>query len=305
MKLRQARHEDADAIEAFTADTWAERDGSDYVPDVFGEWVETDGERQRTTVAVDDGRPVGIVQTVHLTDHEAWQQGMRVDPDYRGDGVAMALTHAGFDWARERGATVARNMVFSWNEQGLGLSRAAGYEPGPEFRWAHPEPDPSAEPSADVSSDLNAAWGFWQASTARERLDGVGLHNDESWSVAEVSRDVLEHAREEESLLVLEDGGTTAVTYRIRVYERETDEGEQTWAEYGAAAWEDRSAAGDLLAAISRDAAAVDADFVRVLVPETTRTVSDVAVNRVDVSDDPDFVMRADLTRPYRDGPHR
>lgn len=304
MNLRQARHEDATAIREFTADTWAERDGSDYIPDAFEEWVETDDERQRTTVAVDDGRPVGIVQTVRLSEHEAWQQGMRVDPDNRDDGIAVALTHAGFDWARDRGATVARNMVFSWNEQGLGLSRAAGYGPGPEFRWAHPEPDPTAEPVGDVSADCNAAWSFWQASAAREALDGVGLTAEESWAVAEVTRDVLETARDEESLIVIENDGTTAVTYRSRVYERDTEDGEETWAEYGAAAWTDQSAAGDLLAAVARDAAAADADFVRVMIPETTQAVSDVAVNRVGVSDDPDFVMRADLTRPYRDA-HR
>lgn len=305
MNLRQARHEDKDAIVAFTRETWPERDGSDYVPDVFDRWVETDGEHQRTTVAVDAGEPVGILQTVRLTDHEAWQQGMRVHPDYRGDGVAIDLAHAGFDWAREQGATVARNMVFSWNEAGLGLSRSAGYDPGPEFRWAHPEPDPGAVPDATVHDDPNAAWSFWHGSRSRDALDGLGLHYEEPWALAEVSRDVLEHARDEESLLVVDDDGTTAVTYRSRVSERDTENGTETWAEYGAAAWTDVDAAGDLLAAIARDAAAVGADRVRVLLPETTRTVSDVAANRVAVSDDPDFVFRADLTRPYRTGRHR
>ncbi|MGM0397671.1 MAG: N-acetyltransferase family protein [Halobacteriota archaeon] len=301
MNLRQARHDDRDAVVAFTRDTWQERDGSDYIPDVFEQWIETDGERQRTTVAVDAGDPVGIVQTVHLTEHEAWQQGMRVHPDYRGEGVAIDLAHAGFDWARERGATVARNMVFSWNEGGLGLSRMAGYDPGPEFRWAHPDPDPDAELTGRVTNDLNAAWGFWQDAAARDTLDGLGLHYDETWALAAVSRDVLERARDAESLLVVDDDGTTGMTYRTRVSEREAEKGVETWAEYGAAAWTDADAAAALLAAVARDAAAVGADRIRVLIPETTRAVSDVAANRVDVSDDPDFVFRADLTRPYRD----
>lgn len=305
MKLRQARLADEAAISAFTADTWAERDGSDYIPDVFEEWIETDGPRQRTTVAVDAGEPVGIVQTVLLTEYEAWQQGMRVHPEYRGEGVAVDLAHAGFDWARERGATVARNMVFSWNEAGLGLSREAGYDPGPEFRWAHPDPDPDAALGGTVTDDLNAGWGFWEESRARDALAGIGLHYDESWSIATVSRDVFAYAREEESLLVVDDEGTTGVSYRSRVYDRGSEEGTETWAEYGVAAWTDLVAAGDLLAAIARDAAAAGADRTRVLIPETTGAVSDVAANRVSVSDDPDFVFRADLTRPDRPAHHR
>jgi len=301
MKVRQARHEDAEAVRAFTTDTWADRDGSDYIPDVFETWVDTDGERQHTSVAVEDGVPIGIVQTVRLTDHEAWQQGMRVDPDYRGAGIGIALCHAGFDWAREAGATLARNMVFSWNGAGLGLSRAAGFEPGPEFRWAHPEPDADATPDGTVTDDLNAAWAFWQGSQNRNALRGLGLHYSESWAVAEVSHDVLEYARDEQSLIVVDRAGTSAVTYRSRVYDRETDDGTETWAEYGAAAWEDTAAVRDLFAAISRDADAVDADRVRVLVPETTRAVSDAAATRVGISDAPDFVLTADLTEPYRD----
>lgn len=303
MRVRQARAADADAVAAFTRDTWADRDGDDYIPDVFESWVAADGDRQHTSVAVEDGVPVGVVQTVLLSGHEGWQQGMRVDPEFRGEGVGAALTHAGFDWARERGATVARNMVFSWNGQGLGLSRAAGYGPGPEFRWAHPDPDPDATVSATVTEDVNAAWTYWHQSRARDALDGVGLSMRESWAVQEVTASMLADAAREESLLVVDDGGTVGVAYRSRVSERETEAGAETWAEYGAAAWEDGAAASDLFAAIARDAADADADVVRVLVPERTWAVSDAAVCRVGISDDPDFVMAADLTRPYRERP--
>jgi hypothetical protein len=190
-------------------------------------------------------------------------------------------------------------MVFAWNVQGLGLSRAAGFEPEMEFRWAHPEPDPDAEPDTAVTDDRNAAWTFWQRSTERDQLRGLGLHMGESWAVSEVTPERLAQARDEESLIVLEDGGTVAMTYRVRVYERERDGEQQTWAEYGAAAWADPDASRDLMAAIARDAAAADADFVRVLIPETPRAVSDVSLHRVEVADDPDFVMAADLTTDH------
>lgn len=298
MRVRQARAEDYDAVAAFTEDTWDRYDG-DYIPSVFADWVESDDETQHTMVAVDDGTPVGLVQAVMLSEYESWFQGMRVDPDYRDQGIGRELARASFRWAQDQGATVGRNMVFSWNVQGLGLSRAAGFEPETEFRWAHPDPDPDAEPEAAVTEDRNAAWTYWQRSQAREALRGLGLHMGESWAVSEVTLERLEQAREDQSLIVLEDDGTVGMTYRVRVYERERDGEEQTWAEYGAAAWDDPAACKDLMAAIARDAAAVDAEFVRVLIPETPRAVSDVSLHRHEVADEPDFVMAVDLTESF------
>ncbi|MFB6113480.1 MAG: N-acetyltransferase family protein [Halodesulfurarchaeum sp.] len=300
MRIRQARTGDREAVVSFTEDTWPDRFGGDYIPDVFDTWIETDGDTQRTLVAVDD-EPIGIVQVVLLSEYEAWLQGIRVDPDARDRGVGRALSHTAFDWAADRGATVARNMVFSWNVKGLGLSRAVGFEPGIEFRWAHPDPDESAGSGAAVSTDVNAAWSFWQRSTERDDLDGLGLHMGESWAVSELTRDRLRRAAEEESLLVLGDSGTDAVTYRTRVYEREREGEPRTWAEYGAAAWEDEAACEALMAEIARDAGAAGAEFVRVLIPETPRAVTDVASHRIEVAEDPDFVLAADLTAPYRE----
>ncbi len=300
MRVRQARLDDYDAVAAFTENTWERYDG-DYIPSVFEDWVEGDDETQRTFVAVDDDTPVGLVQAVLLSEYEAWYQGMRVDPDYRNAGIGRDLARASFDWTREQGATIGRNMVFSWNVQGLGLSRAAGFEPETEFRWAHPDPDPDAEPGATVTEDRNAAWTYWQRSDARDALRGLGLHMGESWALSEVTRDRLDRARDEQSLIVLDDDGTTGMTYRVRVYERERDGEEQTWAEYGAAAWDDVAACRDLMAAIARDAASVDAEFVRVLVPETPQAVSDVSLHRHEVAEEPDFVMAVDLTRSHDD----
>ena len=114
VEVRRARHGDREAVVDFTEDTWPELDG-DYIPEVFEEWVDTDGPEQRTLVATVDGRPVGVLQAVLLSDHEAWAQGMRVDPEFRGASVGRRLSRAAFEWAAVRNATVCRNMVFSRN----------------------------------------------------------------------------------------------------------------------------------------------------------------------------------------------
>lgn len=302
-RVRQARADDREAVVTFTENTWPDR-GGDYIPRVFDEWVETDGPTQRTFVLdVDDGSAVaGICQGVMVSDHEGWAQGMRVNPDYRGQGVSPDLTEAVFGWARERGATVCRNMVFSWNAAGLGQSRAMGFDPRAEFRWAEPTPDPDAggHPTTDdlrVVHDPAAAWTAWTRSAGRETLAGLALASDESWALAELTRERLHAAADEESVLaVVGPDGVRGMAFRVRDFELGEEDEFDRGAEYGVGVWTDVPAARALFAAVARDAASVDAGRARVLVPETPRHVSDVAYARVGFSDEPDFVLERDLS---------
>lgn len=302
VEIREARHDDYEAVAAFTRDTWPERDGSDYIPDVYHDWI--DGEDRRTVVAEVDGHVAGLAQSVLLSDWEAWNQGLRVNPDFREQGVSVAITESLFDWAREQGARTTRVMVFSWNAPSLGQARTIGFEPTTEFRWAHPEPDPDARPSPDhdsgveITADPDAAWRFWSECDARDTLRGLALDDEESWAISQLTRDDLRNAADDGGLFVVQDGGTKGLAYRVREYERgDEDSDPEKWVEYGVGAWADVASADALFAAIARDAAEQGADRTRVLIPEGVRTVSDVAACRVGISDEPDFVLSADLTR--------
>lgn len=294
VRLREARPEDHEAVAAFTRETWPDREMGDYLPDVYPAWIE--GEGKYTPVVEVDGEMAGIAQCVLLSGREAWCQGMRVAPAYRGEGIARRLTGALFDWARERGALVARNMVFSWNVPSLALSRTVGFEPATEFRWAHPEPDPGAEPDLSVVDDPDAAWEAWTGSDARGHLGGLALDLEESWALSELSLGDLRRAAEETAVLAVCDDGLRGTSYRVRDYERDGENGTERWAVYGVGAWDDLPAARALFDAIRRDAAAIGADQTRVLLPETPRFVTDAAAARTDVSEEPDFVFAADLT---------
>jgi len=293
--VRRARPDDEADVVAFTGDTWSDRGVGDYVPDTFADWVASDGDGQRTFVATADGDVVGLVQAVALSGYEAWLQGMRVHPDHRGRGVAGELNGAAVDWARERGAAVARLMVFSWNVAALGAARKDGFGAGTEFRWAHPDPDPEAS-GADgrplVRAAPDDAYAFWRRSPAAAHLNGLSLDHAESWALSEATR--VGFAGAEAALAVGEPVRATAV--RARTYERDGEEGPETWAEYGAAAWADLDACRDLQAAVARDAAAAGADRVRVLVPETARHCVESASAGARLSEEPDFVLERDLT---------
>lgn len=302
--VRQARLADHESVAAFTETTW---EGGDYVPDVFPQWVEGDGQTQRTFVVDVAGRDgpdaiAGVVSIVLVSETEAWGQGLRVNPTYRGQGISTTVSHAGFDWAAERGATVIRNMVFSWNAAGLGQSRHVGYRPATEFRYVHPEPGAEiparslTDTDLGVAHDPDLAWRYWADAPARDHLRGLGLTTRESWALAEVTRADLHRIADAATVFaVTSPDGVRGMAYRTRTFER-GDEDPTRWAEYGVAAWADLSAARTLLSAIATDAADLGVAQARVLVPETTRVVSDAAYLRVDIADDPDFVLAADLT---------
>jgi len=280
--------------------------------------AEADGREEGDTVVEADGSGavesgdleavVGCIQGALVSEWEAWGQGIRVDPAARGFGVGTALSTAALDWARSRGATVCRNMVFSWNVAGLGQSRAVGFEPATEFRFAEPEPSAMTTDSriGPVDGpDPNAAWAFWTDSDARDHLRGLALDDGEAWACSALTRERLRSAADEGRLRSVRgsgasgdaDDGTALAGFavRTRVSERPGD-GPDRIAVYGTAAWRDVDAAGGLYRSIAADAAAVDADAARVLIPETVDHVSDTAANRVPVSGEPDFVMAADLT---------
>ena len=46
--LREATSADYDAVVAFTSETWADREVSDYLPDIYHDWIAGDPERKHT-----------------------------------------------------------------------------------------------------------------------------------------------------------------------------------------------------------------------------------------------------------------
>jgi GNAT superfamily N-acetyltransferase len=324
LRLRRAHPADYDAVASFTRDTWADRGGTDYVPRIYHDWIADDGPDQRTLLFDASGTPVdtdagegadevaAIAQAVRLSEWEAWLQGMRVNPDYRRRGLATRLTRACFDWARDRGARVARNWIHSWNVPSLGLSRTAGFDPGIETRWAKPTADadstpgrtaagPDSGPAPTVTADPAAAWGFWTRSDARTALAGLALDDEETWAVSTLTRDRLRAAADDGRLFVVGGDGdrVRGLTYRNRTYTYDPDDGPSTtYAEYAVGAWRpgDADAAATLFAAVARDAAAVDADETRVLVPERVDWISDAALAGVTLAEEPSFSLEADLT---------
>lgn len=116
LEVRRAREEDRDAVLAFSSQTW---EWGDYIAYVWDEWLHD--ENGALFVATLDGQPVGIANLRILNASEAWLEGMRVDPDYRQQGIASALFDAQIAEALRRHALTARLITESTNTAAIRL----------------------------------------------------------------------------------------------------------------------------------------------------------------------------------------
>jgi GNAT superfamily N-acetyltransferase len=111
VRIRRARPEDRPAMERICAHTW---DTGDYIPEVWDEWLA--GEDGPLLVAeLGDIGVVSLNKVTHQPEGQFWLEGMRVDPDYRGRGVARRCLDYNLAYARERGGRVVRLSTGDYN----------------------------------------------------------------------------------------------------------------------------------------------------------------------------------------------
>jgi GNAT superfamily N-acetyltransferase len=102
---RRARLDDTTDVLKLTSQIW---EGDDYVPQVWQNWLDDpDG---ALLVAEHAGRVIGLAKLSRLTAQDWWLQGLRVDPEFEGRGVASQLH---------------RSMLAEWESIGAGYLRLA------------------------------------------------------------------------------------------------------------------------------------------------------------------------------------
>jgi GNAT superfamily N-acetyltransferase len=127
--IRPARLEDRGAAERICANTW---DWGDYIPEVWAEWLAD--EQGHMAVAELEGQIVALGRVRLLPGGQAWLEGMRVDPDYRRQGVAWHFFHYKLAYARAHGARVVRLGTSDQNQpvhrmmERAGMARVGRYE---------------------------------------------------------------------------------------------------------------------------------------------------------------------------------
>jgi len=163
-KVRPARPSDAESIITWTTDTF---EWGDYVPDRLMGWIEDD-ESEVIVCESESGEPAAVARVLMLSGTEAWMEAARVHPDHKRSGMATAMNDRGVEWARGRGARVARLATEADNAAARGQVEALGYRATSQWVYASFE---TARPSAAEGfrlrpshrSEVDPAWVFWSA----------------------------------------------------------------------------------------------------------------------------------------------
>lgn len=160
IEVRAAREEDRDTVLAFCATTW---EWGDYIEEVWDRWLHDPA--GKLFVALVDGQPAGISHMLMLTPIDAWLEGLRVDPNYRQQGIAKALGDASIAEAMQRGATYARVMIHAENERSIAITERSHMRRVSSITFYHG--------SADIVAGQLSRSGAVQEHTTLASLDDL------------------------------------------------------------------------------------------------------------------------------------
>lgn len=176
IEVRPARPGDRDAVLAFCTQTW---DWGDYIEYVWDEWLtNSDG---LLLVATVNGQPAGIARMEMLTPTDAWFEGLRVDPQFRQQGLARALNEGLLIEAMQRGATYARLAVESENARSIQITERAYWRrigaftlfTAPSGTTSAQKLSPDDQPRLATIADLDMIVDFLNVSNVFPLVGGV------------------------------------------------------------------------------------------------------------------------------------
>ncbi len=169
--VRKARSSDREAVFKFCEKTWS---WGDYIPKVWNKWLrEKNG---RVFVATINGVPVGISHLSVDKPREVWLSAARTNPKYRRMGVATAITRKCLEYAKRKGAEVARLVTESDNVAALAVLQKLGFKSIAEFAEMVTEnvtEEKSKSSKWAEENETEAIWSYLQTSETYRKAAGL------------------------------------------------------------------------------------------------------------------------------------
>jgi GNAT superfamily N-acetyltransferase len=255
LTIRPGRPGDRLDMERICAHTW---ESGDYIPGVWADWLAD--ERGLVVVGEVGDRMIALSKITFQPHDQVWLEGMRVEPDYRRQGIASQFLDYSLCYAWERGARVVRLGTSSKNTAVHIMVGRAGMERVATYALWVAEPLPSGRHPLRLSPDRAAeAQAFVRQSEILAHTRGL---YSRGWSWQELARKQLaRHLSEGQVMADLTPGGGLAA---LAVVAHEP--GDQVmWIGFA----DGRLAAlAGLAAAIRVEAAQTSAQRVQVMVPD-------------------------------------
>ena len=175
--IRPARPEDRPAMERICAHTW---ESGDYIQEVWDEWLAA----ENGPLLVVELDTVGVVSLNKVTRHpegQFWLEGMRVDPDYRGRGIARRCLDWNLAYAREQGGRVVRLSTGDHNTTVHRMVARVGMERVTEGTLrVGPALPGGRRPAILGPEDSDAVARFWRGSPVLAAMGGL-YSRDWTW----------------------------------------------------------------------------------------------------------------------------
>jgi len=171
IRVRRARTSDRAAVFKICEKTWS---WGDYIPKVWDRWLKD--KNSRVFVAIINETLVGITQLSIDKPHEVWLRGARTDSNYRRMGVATAITKKCLEYAKRKGAKVARLVTETDNIAAQAVLQKLGFQPIAEFAEMTTEKIAQAESKGvkwAEEDEAEAMWAYLQTSEIYRRSAGL------------------------------------------------------------------------------------------------------------------------------------
>jgi ribosomal protein S18 acetylase RimI-like enzyme len=184
--MRDARPGDRRAVFAFTSRTWGQY--GDFIPQVWDRWIAH--KAGRMIVAELDRVPVGLAKITDFGKGELWLEGLRVDPAYRGRGIARALNVEVVRTLARMHPRTVRYCTGSRNWASRHIGGRFGFKIAARLRhfWAKPR---RGRPKGEFARarDADAVYDFVRASRFLKLSAGLVA---EGWVFREFNRKLLD-----------------------------------------------------------------------------------------------------------------
>jgi GNAT superfamily N-acetyltransferase len=185
VKIRKATKADKALVVEISMHLWG---GHDYLPEVWDQWVADP--KGRLITAMVNGKAVGVAHGWLQTPYIAWLEGVRVHQQYRGLGIAGKLNNALVEWARKKGARVARLSTHERNRASRDHLKKIGFPVWQTFQRLDSSTGPWVKP-AGVSIPTRSSKLLWKWLHTRPNFDEYHAMYSDGWTWHPLTRQVL------------------------------------------------------------------------------------------------------------------
>lgn len=148
--VEKIKKDDKEEVIELSSHIW---EGHDYIPDVFDDWVEDGG----FYCGKLDGKIIAVDKFTMQNNGIIWLEGLRVHPDYQGEGYATKMVEGLMDIVEERDYSALRFLTTAGKEPVKKMAGDHGFEVKQVYKYLLIDEDDLMEFESETSPKIEQA----------------------------------------------------------------------------------------------------------------------------------------------------